>query len=359
MAGGPGSPPRAQLIGTGLIGGSVGLALREAGWHVTGTDADPSVALAALAAGAVDEVGEDAEAELVVLAMPVGGIVDAAKAALEHYPGAAVTDVGSVKASIVEQVDDPRFVGGHPMAGSEQEGVAGARASMFAGATWVLTPTATTDPAVYARVHHAVSETGAEIATMEARDHDEVVATVSHVPHLTAAALMGLASERGQDHAALLRIAAGGFRDMTRIASGHPGIWPDICAENAQAIDEVLGALVEQLGELRRIVAAGDRGQLLERLETARTARTNLPLAAPPPESMVEMRVIVQDRPGELATVATTATNVGVNLYDVEIAHSSEGQRGVLVMLVSADQADRLAESLEEQGYVVAERRLR
>lgn len=358
MGGEPG-PPRAQLIGTGLIGGSVGLALREAGWHVTGTDRDPACADAALAAGAIDEVGEDTAAELVVLAMPVGGIADAATEALERYPDAVVTDVGSVKASIVEQVDHPRFVGGHPMAGSEQEGVAGAQASMFKGATWVLTPTARTDPSAYARVHHAVTEMGAEVATMDARDHDQVVATVSHVPHLTAAALMGLASERGQDHAALLRMAAGGFRDMTRIASGHPGIWPDICAENAAAIDEVLAALVEELGELRRIVASGRREELLERLEAARAARTNLPFAAPPPEAMVEMRVIVQDRPGELATVATTATNIGVNLYDVEIAHSSEGQRGVLMMLVSADQADLLAEALEEQGYVVAERKLR
>ena len=350
---------RAQLIGTGLIGGSVGLALRAAGWHVAGTDRDPTVAAAALASGAVDEIGEDADADLVVLAMPVGSIPDAATAALAAHPRAAVTDVGSVKGPIVERVADPRFVGGHPMAGSEQEGVAGARATMFSGATWVLTPGSQTDAAAYAVVHHAVPATGAEVITMSATDHDQVVATISHVPHLTAAALMGLASQRGRDHAALLRMAAGGFRDMTRIASGHPGIWPDICSENAAALDDVLGALVDELVELRRIVARSDRESLLARLEAARTARTNLPLASTLPESLVELRIVIEDRPGSLAEVTTTATREGVNIYDIEIAHSAEGQRGVLVMVVDEQQADQLAESLEALDFVVAERRLR
>ncbi len=351
--------PRAQLIGTGLIGGSVGLALRAAGWHVVGSDRDPAVVAAALASGAIDEVGEDPDAQLVVLAMPVGAIPDAAAAALEAHPSAAVTDVGSVKGPIVERVADPRFVGGHPMAGSEQEGVAGARSTMFAGATWVLTPGPDTDPAAYALVHHAVTETGAEVVTMSATDHDQVVATISHVPHLTAAALMGLASARSRDHAALLRMAAGGFRDMTRIASGHPGIWPDICSENAAAIDDVLGALVDELVELRRIVAGSDRAGLLARLEAARTARTNLPLASTLPDSLVELRIVIEDRPGSLAEVTTTATREGVNIYDIEIAHSAEGQRGVLVMVVDERQADQLAEALDALDFVVAERRLR
>jgi len=127
---------RAAVVGTGLIGGSIGLALREQGWHVTGSDADVARAEAALALGALDEIGEDAAAELTFVATPVRAVADLARAALER--GGIVTDAGSVKASIVAAVDHPSFVGGHPMAGSEQEGVEGARADLFAGAVWVL-----------------------------------------------------------------------------------------------------------------------------------------------------------------------------------------------------------------------------
>src|SRR5579884_3888954 len=214
---------RAAVVGTGLIGGSIGLALRARGWHVVGSDADPAVADRALALGALDAVGDAARP-----ALAAGGIV---------------TDVGSVKASIVEAVDHPRFVGGHPMAGSEQLGVDGADAALFEGATWVLTPTADTDPDAYARLRTVLTSLGANVVAVSPADHDELVAVVSHVPHLTAAALMALAAEGATEHASLLRLAAGGFRDMTRIAAGHPGIWPDICAENREAIIEGLDRL--------------------------------------------------------------------------------------------------------------------
>src|SRR5207253_638851 len=147
-----------------------------------------------------------------------------------------VTDVGSVKSSIVAACDDPRFIGGHPMAGSELEGLDGADPNMFAGAVWVLTPGPSTADATFATAAALAAEPGAEVVALPADRHDQVVAVVSHVPHLAAATLMGLASERAEEHAALLRLAAGGFRDMTRIASGHPAIWLDICAENRDQI---------------------------------------------------------------------------------------------------------------------------
>ncbi|MCU1379587.1 MAG: tyrA, partial [Acidimicrobiales bacterium] len=222
---------RAQVVGTGLIGGSIGLALKAAGWHVTGTDHNEASAARALELGAIDAVGDDADAELTFIATPVGAVAEAAKG----RPG-VVTDVGSVKASIVGALANPRFVGGHPMAGSEQEGVDGSRADLFQGAVWVLTPVATTDSAAHALVRSVVSSFGADVVELPPERHDALVAVVSHVPHLTAVSLMGLAAERSEEHAALLRLAAGGFRDMTRIAAGHPGIWPDICAENRDAI---------------------------------------------------------------------------------------------------------------------------
>ncbi len=341
---------RAGIVGTGLIGGSIGLALRRRGWHVTGDDRDPGRAGRALELGALDAVGRDPDAEITFLATPVRAVADAARAALAASSG-IVTDVGSVKATIVADVDDPRFLGGHPMAGSEQEGVEGADPDLFAGAVWVLTPTAGTGDATYATVRAAVSELGAEVVALTPGHHDALVAVVSHVPHLTAAALMHLADERATEHRALLRLAAGGFRDMTRIAAGHPGIWPDICAENRGAIVEVLDELVTSLASVRDVVAADDRPRLLALLEQARSARISLPSRVARAGDLSEVRVPVPDRPGVLADVTTLAGALDVNIADLEIAHSSEGDRGVLILLVEAGAAERLRAGLADRGY--------
>src|SRR3954471_10155372 len=189
----PPNPGRVQIVGTGLIGGSLGLALRKQGWHVTGQDRDGARAQRARELGALDEVGTDVDADLTFVATPVSAVPDEARAALAR--GGIVTDVGSVKGAVVAAVDHPRFVGGHPMAGSEQEGVDGADPELFEGATWVLTPTAATDPAAYARLRAIVSSVGADVVAVDPDRHDELVALVSHVPHLTAATLMVLADE--------------------------------------------------------------------------------------------------------------------------------------------------------------------
>src|SRR5437763_7482962 len=246
---------KAAIVGTGLIGGSLGLALRAQGWHVAGTDRDPGRAALALEIGALDEVSEtpSSEADITFVATPVGAVADEARRALAG--GGVVTDVGGVKAAIVAAVANPGFVGGHPMAGSEQEGVEGADGSLFEGATWVLTPTDDTDAGAYAMVRSAVSSIGADVVALRPEDHDVLVALVSHVPHLTAAALMRLAATGAEEHAALLRLAAGGFRDMTRVAAGHPGIWPDICVENRDAILGGIDGLQEALARMRSMVA--------------------------------------------------------------------------------------------------------
>ncbi len=341
---------RAAVVGTGLIGGSIGLALRRAGWHVTGHDADEQAASAALAMGAVDAVGVDPEAAVTFVATPVRAVVDAARRALQDTAG-IVTDVGSVKASIVEAVGDRRFLGGHPMAGSEQEGVEGADPDLFAGAVWVPTPTAATEDATFTALRSVVGELGADVVALDPAHHDALVAVVSHVPHLTAATLMGLADERSTEHRALLRLAAGGFRDMTRIASGHPGIWPDICAENRDAIVDVLDGLVTALQEVRGVVAAGDGAALLDRLEQARTARANLPTGVDPTTALCEVRIPVPDRVGVLAEVTTLAGSLAVNILDIEVGHSTEGKAGVLILLVEQGPGDRLRAGLVERGY--------
>jgi prephenate dehydrogenase len=347
------SPNRAVVIGTGLIGGSIGMALRKRGWHVTGRDRDEARAARALELGALDAVGDDPDADIVFVATPVSAIAGEATAALATTSahGGLVTDVGSVKAAVVDAVADPRFIGGHPMAGSEQEGVDGADPALFEGATWVLTPTTTTDPGAYTQLRGIVSSLGADVVAVDPARHDELVALVSHVPHLTAATLMVLADEMAEEHATLLRLAAGGFRDMTRIAAGHPGIWPDICAENRDAIVETLDRLVAALQRMRTTVGAGDRARLLESLERARTARTNLPSRAPRPEDVVEIRIPVPDRPGVIAEVTTLAGELDVNIWDLEIVHSAEGDRGVLLLVVDDRHRDLVRGALLARGY--------
>jgi prephenate dehydrogenase len=351
------SAGRAEIVGTGLIGGSIGLALRQRGWWVTGRDRDEDRAARALAIGALDVAGHDPTADVTFIATPAGAVADEAARALAAGPG-VVTDVAGVKAPIVNAVTDPRFVGGHPMTGSEQEGVDGADAQLFEGATWVLTPTSDTDPEAYARLRAIISSLGADVVAMPAERHDELVAMVSHVPHLTAAALMTLATETASEHSTVLRLAAGGFRDMTRIAAGQPGIWPDICMENRADIVSTLERLQAALEQLRHLVASGDRAGILSVLERAREARINLPLRAPRPEDVSEVRVPVPDRPGVLSEVTTLLGELDVNIFDLEIAHSAEGERGVLVMVIDARNSDLVRGALLARGYRPAVRRL-
>ncbi len=342
---------RAQIVGTGLIGGSIGAALRRRGWTVTGYDTNPVRMQRAVELGAVDLAGRDPDAAVVFVATPAGSVADAAEQALAAHPHAVVTDVAGVKGPVVGRVVSPRFVGGHPMAGSEQEGVEGSDPEMFEGATWVLTPEPHTDPFAFATVRSLVSQLGANVVELAAASHDDMVALVSHVPHLTAATLMNLAADTALEHATLLRLAAGGFRDMTRIAAGEATIWPDVCSENRDGILEVLDRLLDALGEMRAVVADGDRTSLLRTLEKARQARVNLPVGVPSADRAVEVRVPVADRPGVLAHVTTLLGEMGINIYDLEIAHSAEGERGVLVLVVDAASADAVRAALHEREF--------
>lgn len=343
------APRRAGIVGTGLIGGSIGLGLRAQGWHVTGCDVDPAVERQAMAAAALDAVGRDPEADITFVATPVGSTVAEVRRALGEASG-LVTDVASVKAPVAQSVDDPRFVAGHPMAGSEQVGMAGADADLFRGAVWVLTPTDATSDDTYLSIRGVLADLGADVVSMPADRHDSVVAVVSHVPHLTAATLMDLAAERAVDDRVLLRLAAGGFRDMTRVAAGHPGIWPDICAQNSDAIVEALGSVIDGLTELRELVAGHDRTALLGVLEGASEARRSLPSGVPLEADLVVVRIPIVDQPGMLNEVTTLATDLDINILDVEIAHSAEGDRGVLIIVIPAEYSGSLQNGLEERG---------
>ena len=340
----------ANVIGLGLIGGSISLALRRNGFEVWGSDSADGVADDALGRDIIDRVGVDRAAEITFVATPVNTVPQSVRLALETTSG-VVTDVGSVKAVAAEFASDPRYIPGHPMAGSELHGLDGADASMFEAAVWVLTPTESTSDSAFNLVAETVTRLGPEVVALQPAQHDDLVAMVSHVPHLTAATLMGLADERSEEHLALLRLAAGGFRDMTRIASGSPAIWLDICEQNREAILRGLDGLISGLSEMRDVVDRSDREALFDRLERARVARMNLPVRAGAIENLAEMRIPIPDRPGSAAEVFALSGELGVNIHDFEVVHSVEGDRGIMVLVVRADHVDMFRGGLLARGY--------
>jgi prephenate dehydrogenase len=355
------------VVGTGLIGGSLGLALRRAGLRVQGYDADADRLARAVARGAVDEAAPSlldayAGADVAFVAVTVSGVAAAVGAALDAGVG-AVSDVGSVKAPVVRAVEAraggaaARFVGGHPMAGSAgEEGIEGADADLFAGAAWVLTPTASTDPVAFTAVRDLVALTGAAVMAVEPELHDDLVAIVSHLPHLAASALMHVAADAQPNHETLLRLAAGGFRALTRLSGRSAGIWPDICVENRAAIINILDRYMKELERVRDLVAAEERAPLLDFFEVARAEGSSLPARSEGAGPLVELSMPVPDRPGVLAEVTTLAGRRGVNIVDLDISHGPTG--GVLLMVVPAAGADAIVAGLDELGYHTTRREI-
>lgn len=352
------------LLGCGLVGGSIGLALKQYLPEVTVVvyDLDPAVAERAVGRGAADRAAPSiaaavAGAELVFVATPVGAVAAVVEvAAGAAGTGALITDVGSTKSRLVVEIehvlpDGVDFIGGHPMAGSEEEGIEASRADLFREAWWILTPTPRADAAVYTRLHAVLTTLGARVMALEPLEHDRLMAVISHVPQLTATALMNMAADRGKQHAGLLALAAGGFRDVTRVAASNPEIWIDICRENGQAIADALGAFADRLQELRELLERGDLPALGEQLRAAREARRALPGKAAQGD-LFEVRFPVPDRPGVLAEVTTTVGNLGVNIEDLQITHASEGGRGTIHLTIAGERdALQVADTLRARGY--------
>ncbi len=354
---------RVAILGTGLIGGSVGLALKAnvAGAEVVAYDRDPAAGARAVERGAADAAAASmqeavAGSDVIFIATPVGTISEIARDISPALsPGMVVTDVGSTKSRVVLEVeasipDGVSFVGGHPMAGTEDAGIEAAAADLFEGAWWILTPTERSEPAAYQTLHGLLSALGARVMAVRPDEHDEMLAVISHIPQLTATTLMNLAAERGQDHAGLLALAAGGFRDMTRVASSNPEIWVDVCRENSAAIADALEALSDRLLDLRDRVSSGDLDAVRDALEKGRSARRSLPGKAIEGEPF-DVRIAVPDRPGLLAEVTTTVGNLGINIEDLQITHATEGGRGTLhLLVVGAEQAKTVEEALRALG---------
>jgi len=346
---------RLAIVGTGLIGASVGLAAKHAGVaEVVGSD--PANAGAALERGAIDRIDDDLESDLVVVAVPVAQLPARVRATLDATRDATVTDVGSTKAPVMAAAGaDPRFVGGHPVCGSEARGPAHANGDLFSGATWFLTPVARTDPERYRTLHGFVASLGATPVAIDPNAHDRLVAMTSHLPHVLANVVVnqaGAAKVEGHDP---LAAAGGSLRDMTRVAGANPRIWVDIFLDNARAIGEALAEHRRRIEQVEQALAAGDAGYFARWIgQAAANRRTMLADAYPDPADLHRVRVHVPDRPGVLAGITQALGAERINIEDFELRHVSAERGGTLTLLVAgADHAGRAAALLEAQGYGV------
>jgi prephenate dehydrogenase len=351
------------IIGTGLIGGSLGLALHDAGEkEIVGFDPDPAAARGARDRGAVDEVAPSAGdavrgADVVVLAAPVHLIAETCDSLAEKVsPEATVTDVGSTKRAVVEagqRAFADRFVGGHPMAGSERHGIEAADGELFKGAWWILTPTEGTSSESYASMTRLVSRIGAKPVALEAAVHDSLVARLSHVPQLTASALVDFAVAAG-DREALLGLAGAGFRDVTRIAASQPDMWVSIIRSNTEAVLEGLHGLEERMEGLARAIREERWDDLRLWLDRSRSARLDLFAKPHFVGEPVTLTMLIPDRPGVLAEVTRQAGELGANIEDLRIVHATEGGSGRLELVISGTEAaELLAGRLIGLGYHV------
>ncbi len=385
------TPPveRLAVVGAGLVGASIALAAREAGvGRVRITDTDPAVRRRAAQLEVADEVCDDLastveDAEVVIAAVPASVVADVLSAASRAAPPHVIlTDAASLKEDLTLEVesrlrDEPfsrpevegegrrdlapgrvspvpdrsgRFVGGHPMAGSERSGPDAADARLFQGATWVLTPTAATDDDVLPRLSTLLRRLGARVVALPPKRHDELVAIVSHLPQVVASVLADVAADAVEATGdAVLSVAGGGYRDTTRIAASDPALWVPILAGNRSAILDALQAYEQRLGRVRAALADGDLDQIATILARASAARRRL-VGKGETGAEVDVVVPLDDRPGQLAEATTALGEAGINVEDLAMRHATEGQRGALLLRVAATEAERAVERLAAAG---------
>ncbi len=346
--GGPAAAlPRVTIVGVGLIGGSLALSWKARGVvsEVVGVARREESIAEAQEVGAVDHgtlsLAEGVkDADVVVVATPVRTIVSTALSIKRHLkPGAVVTDVGSTKAWLCHEIwrhyrTDALFIGGHPMAGSERAGVTAADPYLFQNAPYILVPSQVESPhqrIAVETLERLASATGAIPLIMSAQEHDAIVATVSHLPHLVAASLVNTASARSEEYTRLLQLAAGGFRDTTRVASGPEAVWTDICRTNAQPIKESIRAFIAELERLEAAVCNEDDDALGSLLSRARSTRESLPEKSKGILGTVfDIVVDVVDRPRSIHDVTGIVGDAGINIIDIEILRVREGEGGTL-----------------------------
>ena len=351
------------VVGTGLMGTSVALAASRAGLAVRAWDADPATLAAATAHEGIearaDLAAAVAGASLVVVATPIAAIPEAVVDALVAAPAAVVTDAGSIKTHLVAEttalagargVALDRFVPGHPMGGSERSGPAHASASVVDGIVWAVTPIPATSGASVELLETFVASIGARPVRLGPERHDRLVAMVSHLPQVASTALMSLAAAEEADEPDILLLAAGGFRDLTRLAASNPRLWSEILLANRDEVARAIGLYVERLQRLADEVLLGS-GEGVERIfEEAKGARLGLAAKPQVRAGVAVLQVPIPDRPGALAALTVGLADAAVNIEDLQIVHSPEGGRGLVHLTVAADAAEAAVRVLGAQG---------
>jgi prephenate dehydrogenase len=350
---------RIAVLGVGLIGGSIGLAAREhvEGAEVVGFGRDPARLEGALDRGAIQRAAGSVEeavdgAELCFACAPVGALPELVRAALDASgPDTLVTDVGSTKHDLVSRTPDPRFVGGHPIAGAETSGVEHARPDLFQGAVWYLTPHEQSAGLLYERLHRFVADLGARPVAVDAETHDRLVAVFSHLPHVLANVLASQAAARLSEQSEALRQVGPSFRDMTRVAGANTAMWSDIYRSNRAAIVEEIRGFRRELDEVERRLEAGEVEDWNDR---AREDRRMLLEAGAAGGPVHELRLVVPNRPGIVAQVALELGRAGVNILDMALAPASDMRTGAMTLWIAGDaQAGRAYELISGLGFAV------
>ena len=351
---------RATVLGVGLIGGSIGLAARERlGCEVVGWGRNPETLQRAVSLGAIDRAADSvaeacAEADVVFCAAPVAALPQLAREALDASgPDTVVTDAGSTKQEIVAALgDDERFVGGHPLAGAETAGVENARADLFDGARWYLTPTEHTGGVLYDRLQRAIAELGSRPQAIDAEAHDRLMASVSHLPHVMANVLVAqAAAELTRDSERMPEVGPS-FRDTTRVAGSNPAVWADIFFSNREAVAAAIEDAVGRLQEAAELIRRGDREAVASWHAGAAGDRRRLlesDLVAGP---LRELRVVVVNRPGTVAELALALGEAGVNIEDMALYPAADMRSGAISLWVAGEaQAARAAALVRDLGH--------
>ena len=352
---------RVAVLGVGLIGGSIGLAARKhlRDVEVVGYGRSPERLERAHELGAIDRAAASLEealddAEICFACAPVGALPDQLAAALgAASAGCVVSDVGSTKGGPLGGVEDPRYVGGHPIAGAETAGVEHARADLFEGAVWYLAPHERSAGLLYERLHRFVVELGARPVAIDPETHDRLVAVFSHLPHVLANVLASQAAARLTDHHEALRQVGPSFRDMTRVAGANTDMWADIYRANRSAIAEEVRAFREELERVEELLESGEVAGWNDR---AREDRRELLEADVPGGPVHELRLTVPNRPGIVAQVALELGRAGVNIVDMALAPAADMRSGAMSLWIAGDeQAGRARALIAALGFPVGE----
>jgi prephenate dehydrogenase len=354
---------KVAVLGVGLIGGSIGLAARaRLNAEVAGFDPDSELLALAADRGAIDVAAASAAeacegAEVVFCAAPVGALPELAAEALDASGGGcAVTDVGSVKREVLERLGgEPRFIGGHPLAGAETSGVENARAELFEGARWYLTPTPITEGVLYDRVQRTIAELGARPQAIDAEAHDRLMATVSHLPHVLANVLVAQASDAAAEESERLPEVGPSFRDATRVAGANPAVWGDIFTGNRDAVAGEIDAVAERLREAADLLRAGDHERVGRWHDEAAERRRRLLEAELTGGPLQELRVIVPNEPGIVAEIALALGRAGVNIEDMALYPAADMRSGAISLFIAGEEEAGRAEGLvRELGHDVS-----